>query len=362
MVRVAHCRDYGLFYRVEETMKRCYAGLRQFLGFIVATTGLVAGTYSIAQPATGPAFTIGSVLDPNINIPLLVADQQGLFKQFNVPVTVKLFPSGAEIVQAIAGGSIEFGATGGVPATILAGRGTDVKVIARVADISYELALATTKNSGITKPQDIEGKTVGMTSGTVSQYLVLAFAKHWKIPLESFKRVNLGPADQLNALAGGSIQVVSVWEPFTSRVRESGGLILQTALQSHWPGAEGPVRLVGDPGIVFARNSYLISNPNTVGNLLRALEAGTRWAHANPEKAAEMAAKTLNMSQASMLTLIGTNNIYFNFDQDLVNELTAEATFLQEQGLLPKTFTVKSWLAPQYMRAVFPQLVEYKEP
>jgi ABC-type nitrate/sulfonate/bicarbonate transport system substrate-binding protein len=200
-----------------------------------------------------------------------------------------------------------------------------------------------------------------MTSGTVSQYLVLAFAKHWNIPLDSFKRVNLGPADQLNALATGSVQVVSVWEPFTSRVRESGGVILQTALESHWPGASGKVRLVGDPGIVFGRNQYLSANAETVRNLLRALEAATRWTNENPEKAAEIAAKAVNASPASMLALIKTKNIYFNFDQDLVDELTAEAAFLQEQNLLPKSFVVKDWLAPQYMKAVFPQLVTYKE-
>jgi NitT/TauT family transport system substrate-binding protein len=321
---------------------------------------LTLGASAAAQ--TGASFTIGSVLDPNINIPLLVAEQQGFFKQFGVPATVKLFPSGAEIVQAIAGGSIEFGATGGVPATILAGRGTEVKVIARVADISYELALATTKSTGISKPNDVEGKTVAMTSGTVSQYLVLAFAKHFNIPLDSFKRVNLGPADQLNALAGGSVQVVSVWEPFTSRVRESGGVILQTALESHWPGAEGKVKLVGDPGIVFARTAYLTSSSDTVRNLLRAVEAATRWVEANPEKAAEIAAKALHAPAASMLALIRTKNIYFNFDQDLVDELSAEAAFLQEQGLVPRTFVVKSWLAPEYMKAVFPQLATYKEP
>ena len=340
-------------------MTQWHGRRRRFLGLSLAAVSGLAIAASTPLAADRPAFTIGSVLDPNINIPLLIADQQGFFKQFNVPATVKLFPSGAEIVQAIAGGSIEFGATGGVPATILAGRGTDVKVIARVADISYELALATTKSTGIAKPQDVQGKTVGMTAGTVSQYLVLAFAKHWNIPLDSFKRVNLGPADQLNALATGSIQMVSVWEPFTSRVRESGGVILETALQSHWPGKEGPVRLVGDPGIVFATNRYLTANVETVHDLLRAIEAATKWTEANPEKAAAIAAKALNAKPASMLELIRTKNIYFNFDQDLVNELSAEATFLQEQGLVPKTFDAKRWLAPGYMRAVFPNLVEY---
>jgi len=320
------------------------------------------GQTAASTPATGPNFVIGSVLDPNINLPLLVADQQGFFKQYGVPATVKLFPSGAEIVQAIAGGSIDFGATGGVPATILASKGTDVKLLARVADISYELALGTTKAANIRKPQDIQGKTVGMTSGTVSQYLVLAFAKHWGIPLDSFKRVNLGPADQLNALAGGSIDVVSVWEPFTSRLRDSGGIILQTALQSHWAGAEGPVKLVGDPGILFGKGSYLNASPATVHNLLRAVEAATRWIQSNPEKASDIGAKALNAPAASILALVKTKNIYFNFDQELVDQLTAETAFLQELGIVPKTFSPKDWIAPQFMKAVFPNLVTYKGP
>jgi len=177
--------------------------------------------------------------------------------------------------------------------------------------------------------------------------------------VSSASRVLRARVDTANMAAGRRFAGVYVNTPASGAslegvtVRQSSGTGLFVLADS--------VRLVGDPGIVFARNTYLTSSPATVHNLLRALDAATRWANANPEKAAEIAAKALKATPASMLALIQTKNIYFNFDQDLVDELTAEAAFLQEQNLLPKTFVVKDWLAPQYMKAVFPQLVTYKE-
>jgi NitT/TauT family transport system substrate-binding protein len=315
---------------------------------------------SSSATAAAPEFVIGSVLEPNINIPILVAEEQGFFKKYGVPVVVKLFPSGADIVQSMAGGSVEFAAIGGVPATILASRGTDVRVIARLADISYANGLGIAKGSSIKKPQDIEGKTVSMTYGTDGQYLVLAFAKHWGIPLDSFKTVNLSPPDQVNALAQGSVQMISVWEPFTSRVKEMGGTIVQTGTDSYWPGAEGPVSLVGVPGILIGRERYLDKNPETVHNLLRALNDATDWAHKNPEQAAAIAAKRLNTSNAAMLRVIKAGHIYFNFDKELVDELRGQADFLRQQGIIPKDFQATSWLAPQFMMKVLPGRVTYR--
>lgn len=318
------------------------------------------GQTSGAPAGAAPPFVIGSVLEPNINIPILVAEEQGFFKKYGVPVTVKLFPSGADIVQSMAGGSVEFAAIGGVPATILASRGTDVRVIARLADISYANGLGIAKDSPIKKPQDIMGKTVSMTYGTDGQYLVLAFAKHWGIPLDSFKTVNLSPPDQVNALAQGSVQMISVWEPFTSRVREMGGKIVQTGIHSYWPGAEGPVDLVGVPGILIGRERYMAAHAETVHNMLRAINEATQWTHKNQEQAAAIAARRLNTSEAAMLAVVKAGHISFKFDKGLVEQLQGQADFLRQQGIIPKDFQAASWVAPQFMMKVLPAQVTYR--
>jgi len=310
--------------------------------------------------AQGVAVAIGSVLEPNINIPLLVARDRGLFKKYNLDVTLKLFPTGTEIVQAIAGGSLDFGASGGVPATILAARSGKVKVVARLADISRDLALVASANSEIKRPEDIKGKVVGQASGTVSEYLVTAFAEHWGIPLDSFQRVNLGGPDQVNALAKGSIQVASLWAPFTGRWKSSGGVILQSATTSFWSGAEGKVKLVSDPGVLFGRSEYLGNNAEAVKNLLRAVNEATDWLTRNPEEAGAIAATTLNTPKDAMVDLIKQGNIQLSFDQTLADDLNAEADFLKAQKTVPQDFSITKWAAPEYLHDVVPERATYK--
>jgi ABC-type nitrate/sulfonate/bicarbonate transport system substrate-binding protein len=154
--------------------------------------------------------------------------------------------------------------------------------------------------------------------------------------------------------------MVSVWEPFASRLKDSGGAIVQTAIRSYWSGAEGPVHLVGDPGILFGREKYLAKYPDTTRNLLLAIDEATMWIRNNPEQATTIAAKALNSTTPAMLAVVKAGYIYFNFDQELVDELRAETLFLREQGMIPKEFDAESWMAPQYMSGVLADRVTYR--
>ena len=326
--------------------------------FLAGTASAFAGACfarsALAQTAT---FTIGSVMDPTICTPLLIAEDQGLLKKHNVPGTVKLFSSGAVITQAISGKSLEFGATGGVPGTLLAGHQVGVRAIARISDISWELALMAMPKSKIVKPSDLAGKTIGMTNGTVSQYLVLAFAEHWNIPVNSIRMVNLNPSDQVNALETGKIDAASLWLPFTIRAEEAGAVPLETALRSNFQGQSGAVKLVGDPGILFGTNDFLDKNPDVTVRLLQAIYEAEQWMGSHPADAAEIAGKHLNVSAASLEQTFKHAQIYMNFDQNLVDELRNEWNFLNKQGIISSTFSAQGWIDPSFMRRAVARMV-----
>lgn len=331
-------------------------------GFLtsVAAASAAASTLPRAARAQQATFTIGSVMDPTICTPLLVAQDKGLFKKHDVPATVKLFSSGAVITQAISGKSLEFGATGGVPGTLLAGHQVGVRMIARVSDISWELALMALPKSGIKSPADVAGKTIGMTNGTVSQYLVLAFAEHWGVPISSIKLVNLGPSDQVNALATGKIDVASLWLPFTTRAEEAGAVPLETALRSNFPGKAGAVKLVGDPGILFGTNDFLNKNPDVTVRMLQAVYEAEQWMSTHQAEAATIAESHLNVSAKSLEDNFKHAQISMNFDQDLVDELRNEWGFLQKQGVIASPFTAEGWIDPTFMRRAESKMVSVK--
>lgn len=305
-------------------------------------------------------FTIGSVLDPTICTQLLVAQDKGIFKKHRVPAAVKLFSSGALITQAIAGGSLQFGATGGVPGTLLAGHDVGVRMIARLSDISWELALLAMPQAKITKPADVAGKTIGMTGGTVSQYLVMAFAEHWNIPVSSLRLVNLAPADQFNALVTGKIDVASLWLPFTTKAEESGAVVLETALKANFPGQASNVKLVGDPGILFGANDFLDKNPDVTIRLLQAIYEAEQWMAAHPEEAADVSAAHLKVAPQTLVNDFKHAQINMRFDPELVAELRNEWDFLKRIKVLPGDFAEKPWIDPSFMRRAVPSMVSVK--
>ena len=93
----------------------------------------------------------------------------------------------------------------------------------------------------------------------------------------------------------------------------------------------------------------------------RALTAdATDWARQHQEQAAAIAAKRLNVPQSAMLAVVKAGQIYFNFDKELVEELSGQAEFLKQQGIIPKDFQVTNWLAPQFMMKAFPSRVTYR--
>lgn len=325
----------------------------------LASAPLLASLAARAD-AQSVSLTIGSVMEPTICTPLLVAQDKGIFAKHNVPVTVKLFSSGAVITQAITGNSLDMGATGGVPGTFLAGHQVPVRAIARISDISWQQSIIGGPKMNFRKPSDLAGKTIGATNGTVSQYLVIAFAQHYNIPLSSIKMVNLAPQDQVNALLSGKIDAASLWLPFTTRAEEGGAVLLCTALKSHFPDAPGDVKLVGDPGILFARDEFLDKNGPATVRMLQAINESEQWMKAHPQETAEVASSHLNVSVASLLENFKQAQIYMNYDQNLVDELHNEWEFLHAQNMIAVPFKADGWIDPSYMRQADSKMVSVK--
>lgn len=320
-------------------------------GLSSGVTLFAAGAYHIPEAfAADSAMRIGSVLAPEVSTPFLVAQDVGIFKAHNVSATVKLFSSGAVLTQAITGKSLDLGAAGGVPATFLAGHQVPVRAIARICELSWSYALMAMPKSNIQKPSDLDGKTVGATFGTVSQYLVLAYAKHWNIPVNSIKLVNLNPSDQVNALVTGKIAAASLWSPFTAHARDAGAVVITTALRSNLNGYPSDTKLVGDPGVLFGNADFLAQNADATVRLLQAIYEAEQWTSAHKDKAAAIVAKYLNVTTESMVDDLNHAEFTMRFDAEFGDELKEEWDFLKEAGFIQSPFPKQGWLDPSLMR------------
>ena len=93
-----------------------------------------------------------------------VAIEKGFFKQEGFNVKLKSFSFASTPVDDVSSGKATFGIAGAAEVLLARAKGIPVKAIAVIYKINPAVAFSL-KTSGITKPQDFIGKTVGIEGG-----------------------------------------------------------------------------------------------------------------------------------------------------------------------------------------------------
>ena len=153
-------------------------------------------------------------------------------KATGATITWSQFSSGADVVAAIASGSIDIGYVGSSPLTAAASQQLPIETIYVVGNIAEAEALAA---KGVNSPQDLVGKKIATPFVSTSHYALLAALKHWNIDPKSLSILNLKPADIGAAWTRGDIDGAYVWDPVLTQIKTTGGkVIVDSATVAQW--------------------------------------------------------------------------------------------------------------------------------
>lgn len=157
-------------------------------------------------PATA-AENLTLMLDwfPNVDhLPIYVAQQRGFFKAQGVRIEILNPSDTADALKLAAAGKVDLAVSYEPQTLMAAGSGIDVRVVGRL--IGHPLTtLMVLKKSGIAKPADLSGRTIGYTVPGLMDVLMDAFAKINGIT--DYQLVNVG-FSIAPALAAGRVDAV----------------------------------------------------------------------------------------------------------------------------------------------------------
>ncbi|MCG8548658.1 MAG: ABC transporter substrate-binding protein [Alphaproteobacteria bacterium] len=290
---------------------------------------------------------------------IVIAREKGYFKAVGLDVTVKYFPSGGDLMAAVVGGSVDYGSSGSTPMTTLRGRPFPIKILAQMADISGAQQLIV--KQGIKVPKDLYGKKVAMLKGTASELLFDSFVKAFKFDESKVQKIAMGPTEMLSGFIRGDLDMVSLWEPHTTRARKQGnGHILVSGTTSYIPGQEGPKRIYGDHSALFAQETIIAKNPKTTRAVLEALAQATEYIAKDPNGANAILAKEFGMSSDDMRWIMSVNVYQMVLDDTLVSDLNRLAAFLYSLKKVKNKLNAKDWIDPAPLRDVRPNWVKLK--
>ena len=193
---------------------------------------LIASTTFAGALAFGSAFaddlkvTIGyqTVVEPS-----KVPQADGVYeKTLNAAIDWRKFDSGADVIAAIASGSLDIGYVGSSPLAAAASRELPIQTIFIVGLIGESEALVARNGSGVEKVADLAGKKVAVPFVSTTHYSLLAALKHEGVDPKSVEILNLRPPEIAAAWERGDIDAAYVWDPALGQIKTSGKVVLDS--------------------------------------------------------------------------------------------------------------------------------------
>lgn len=257
---------------------------RLLIAAACAMLGLSAVAACTSTASSDTKITIGFSAWPGW-FPLQVAQEKGLFSKNGVNVELRWFDSYTDSLKALATGAIDantqtlndtlVSVSGGAKQTIVVvndnSTGND-KIIAR---------------EGISSVSDLKGKKVAIEEGTVDHYLLLLALAEAKLGPKDVEVVNL-PTDQAAAaFAGGSVDAVGCFAPFTTTaLARPGSRAVSTSAE--FPGAI--------PDHIVFKQDFVKDHGKEVQGVVNTWFDTLKWMKDNKDAAIDVMAKRAGVS------------------------------------------------------------------
>ena len=196
-------------------------------------TALITALFFVASSAMANEVTVGY---QGICNPWKWKINEGAFEQATgYKIEWRKFDSGAAVMNAMSSGDVHIAVAGSSPiAAGVSGAGLDVQLFWILEDINAAEALVVRDGSGISAPQDLRGKTIGVPFVSTTHFHLLFALEQFGIDSSEVKVLNMQPNAIASAWEGGQIDAAFVWDPALGRIKKTGKVMITSGQLSSW--------------------------------------------------------------------------------------------------------------------------------
>ncbi len=260
----------------------------------------------------------------------LLAGLPSLWEVYGLTVEHVLFSSAAEGNLALMSGAVDINVGSDSRTASLFGAIPDEALIIGTVQRGDRYSTIVRVDSPYERWHDLKGKTVGTRLGTGAEQVLLRYFELTEdLSWDDFRWVNINVEDMIAALASGSIEAFTVWEP-TPAVAESQGV--GRVLRSY-----GDLALV--PVMLNTTVQYAETHRAEIVRFLAAHLDKVALIQSDPESAADIAAgaasaQGIDVSADAFLRVFERVDFSLGFDEGALASLQDTAQFLFDQEKL----------------------------
>ena len=250
---------------------------------LLIVTGFLwrAGYLNVGAPSR--KITIASVPSRNSGL-VYLAEARGYFKAQGLDLTLTTDASALESIRDLNSGRVDLACCGAFDFVQDVFGGASKPRCLSVLAKGQIFSVIARPDQGVTRPEDLRGKTIGTIGGTAAEFFLARFLIMHQIPYKEVTVVDLPPAEMAGALAAGRVDAVMLPDRTFYSVKQVLG---DRALV--WPAQAGQDIY----WLMLTRQDFLQSQPRVLKKLLVALhQAAVFYRDHTPEARALIAQKT----------------------------------------------------------------------
>lgn len=294
------------------------AALR-ILSLTAASWHLVPARAAAPTPTALPELRIG-FQKGSVNL-VLLKRQGGL--DTRLPATRVQwieFPAGPQLLEALAVGSIDFGATGDSPPVFAQAAGKALHYVGAEPSKPDSSAILVKPDSPLRSVADLKGRRIALQKGSSAHFLVLQAVTRAGLAWQDIDPVYLPPSDARAAFERGAVDAWAIWDPYYAAVEVSSTVRVLSTSRG----------LTGNNSFYLA-SRRLVEHPAALQTLFAALTEADAFVQANRTQAARL------YSELSGLELPAVERMLARRPASPVGPLTP--ALLDEQQRVADAFT-----------------------
>jgi ABC-type nitrate/sulfonate/bicarbonate transport system substrate-binding protein len=281
--------------------------------------------------------------------PIVVAIEEGYFKEAGLDVKSAHFVTGREALEALLGGQLDLGFMAEFPPVIGALRNQKFRVVTTLSKYAGNRIISKA-SLGFHSIQDLEGKRIGTTLGSNNDYFTQLVLKKYHVKATV---INVAPADIVPALVRGDIDAGVPFPDFYQKAR--------TALGSDYRDVVSKDYIAWF--VVAASMDLLDKRPGDLKRFLSALIKADGFINSHPAEAQKLLAKEMaGLADLSQIETMWPEAGYtVGLNRQVLDLMVDEGKWIVDRGLIkgvqadPVLF--RGYLADGPMKALDPSRV-----
>lgn len=247
------------------------------------------------------------------------------------------FPAGPQILEALAVGSVDLGATGDSPPVFAQAAGKDLYYVGAEPPKPDSSAILVKPGAPLRTLADLKGRRIALQKGSSAHFLTLQALAKAGLGWGDIQPVYLAPADARAAFERGAVDAWAIWDPYYAAAEVDGQVrVLATS------------RGLSNNNTFYLASRALAGHEATLAQVFAALSETDAYVQAQRQDAAKRFADFAGLGLATVLRVLSRRqpSPVGPLTPTLVTEQQKVADAFARIGLIPRTVNVADavWL------------------